>query len=191
MKAALTAFGLLLLIIVAEFKLKGVNAGNEVPQAFPGVMLIMAIGMPLEALLASCGCLSARRAKGRVWIDNGMHQSRRQNAWPPRTTYNQANNNNLAAWACVTMFSTLVVLALAAAIGIGWAMSAAIGLLICPAAVVGIFMLARGGDRHSPGGMLGWIDGPARTDLSFVPRTQVMPLISLSCQPPANPVESK
>jgi hypothetical protein len=80
-RTLLAAFVLLLLLVwvmawFAKQPLRGPPGG------LVAVQILMAVGLPLATLLSLAACLSARRHAVKVWLDPGLHASRRHGHWP-------------------------------------------------------------------------------------------------------------
>jgi hypothetical protein len=75
------AFALLLVLVFVVAQV-GRDQLRVPPAGFIGVMMLMSVGLPLATLLSLIGCLSARRHAVKVWLDPGLHASRRAHQWP-------------------------------------------------------------------------------------------------------------
>jgi hypothetical protein len=75
------AFVLLLVLVIVAAQI-GRKQLRVPPAGFIGVMMLMSAGLPLATFLSLLGCVSARRHAVKVWLDPGLHESRRARQWP-------------------------------------------------------------------------------------------------------------
>jgi hypothetical protein len=74
------------------------------PGGLVAVQILMVIGLPLAMLLSLVACLSARRHTVKVWLDPGLHTSRRHGQWP----VSLAGGRNLAMMPCLVTVAILL-----------------------------------------------------------------------------------
>jgi len=80
--AAAFALLMLLVTVTAQLAQKAPRGPANIPSGFWGIAILMTIGLPLATLLSLIGCLSAHRHAVKVWLDPGLHDSRRGRQWP-------------------------------------------------------------------------------------------------------------
>jgi hypothetical protein len=78
------AFALLMLLVTVTARLaqNAPRGPANIPAGFWGIAILMTIGLPLATLLSLIACFSARRHSVKVWLDPGLHTSRRARQWP-------------------------------------------------------------------------------------------------------------
>ncbi|MFN9373251.1 MAG: hypothetical protein ACK6D3_15325 [Planctomycetaceae bacterium] len=83
-RTLLAAFLLMMLLVVitAQFARNQPRGPGNMPAGFWGIALLMMGGLPLATLLSLIACLSARRHAVKVWLDPGLHISRKTRQWP-------------------------------------------------------------------------------------------------------------
>jgi hypothetical protein len=83
-RTLLAAFLLMMLLvtITAQIARNQPRGPGNMPAGFWGIALLMTGGLPLATLLSLTACLSARRHAVKVWLDPGLHASRRTRQWP-------------------------------------------------------------------------------------------------------------
>jgi hypothetical protein len=104
-RTLLAAFVLLLLLLwvmagLAKQPFRGPPGG------LVAVQILMAVGLPLATLLSLVACLSARRHGVKVWLDPGLHASRRHGQWP----VSLAGGPNLAMMPYYVTMSILLII---------------------------------------------------------------------------------
>jgi len=152
-KMVISAFAMTVLItMVLAFTRAGQQRQNPnlpFPVVFWGPLILMAAGAPVLAVLAFCGCVSARWHKVRVWIDDPLHHARRADAWPPDFSGTRRHNMARGPWLVMLAFAIVASMLLATFVG-AFAKSIVLGIsvLVCP--IIWICMISRGAFANSP-----------------------------------------
>lgn len=152
-KMVISAFAMTLLITtVLAFTRAGQprqNPNLPFPVVFWGPLILMSAGAPVLAVLAFCGCVSARWHKVRVWIDDPLHHARRADSWPPDFSGTRRHNMARGPWLIMLAFAVVAAMLLATLAG-AFAKSYVLGLslLVCP--IIWICMISRGAFADSP-----------------------------------------
>jgi len=153
-KMVISAFAMTVLITaVLAFTRDGQPRQNPNPQfpvAFWGPLILMVAGAPVLSLLAFSGCVSARRHRVRVWIDDPLHEARRANSWPPDFSGTRRHNMARGPWLIMLAFAVVASMLLATLVG-AFARSYVLGIsvLVCP--LMWTCMISRGAFARSPG----------------------------------------
>lgn len=105
-RTLLAAFVLMMLLVVitSQIARNQPRGPGNMPAGFWGIALLMMGGLPLATLLSLTACLSARRQAVKVWLDPGLHTSRRAGQWP----VSLVGVHNLADMPYLLMISVLL-----------------------------------------------------------------------------------
>lgn len=82
-KVAITATTLMLVFGIASAFDRAQVAQNQVPDGFIEAGLTAFFGFTVSGVATSCAFLRASRRKISLWLDGGVHWSRRHDSWPP------------------------------------------------------------------------------------------------------------
>lgn len=82
-KVAITATILMVVFGMASAFDRARVAQNQVPEGFVEAGVTASFGFTVSGLATSWAFLRASRRKLRLWLDGGVHWSRRNDAWPP------------------------------------------------------------------------------------------------------------
>jgi hypothetical protein len=121
------------------------NLNRQPPAFLLGPLILLMAGVPVLALLAMIGCISARLNRVRVWIDVPLNRARRNNAWPPYypgACIEREHNRARAPWLGMIAFTFTASGALAFFVAT-LSGSALIGVILMALLTFGIGGLAR------------------------------------------------
>jgi hypothetical protein len=152
-KVALAAFVCGILVVVLEAILEGNGAGQRglPPHSFIGAITLLLIAMPVETLIATVGCVVARKAQVRVWIGNPLHRARETGQWPPLFPLLRLDNvHNGAVWARAAMIAVLIAINLTLSVIVALALHPVIGVFAFGAGLVAAIALTRGAVASDP-----------------------------------------
>ena len=153
-KMVIAAFTLTMVISAVLISIEGVKPQANPNAPFPVVVwgpgILMAVGLPILALLAFVGCVSARRHHVRVWIDEPLHRARRAAAWPPDFSGARMHNMARGPWLLMVAFVVVAAMLLATLVG-AFTKSYVLGTLALIGPIFGIGLLSRGTFAASPG----------------------------------------
>jgi hypothetical protein len=116
------------------------NRKGQLPAAMMGPVFLVVTGPLVASMLVFGGCISARRYRVRVWIDDQLHHARESQSWPPKylNILGQVRNDARGPWLLtlgVAVVASFVLALIIFGISSSWTL-AVIGLLTPMSVVV-------------------------------------------------------